>query len=62
MEIKSWLKNIGVGAWSKVGVAILVKGHYNWVYLKKELIEKTDFRYVNKNSGKLKVTLIIFGW
>ena len=41
-----------------MGVATLVSGLQNWLYLKKE----TDFWCADKNSEKPKVTLIIFGW
>ena len=45
-----------------MGVATLVSGYENWLYLRKELMKSTDFWFVDKNPGKPKVTSIIFGW
>ena len=61
-EIKSWLKNIGVGGVFKNGC-----GHSGLRTLKlavsKEGINEINwFLVFGKNSGKPKVTLIIFGW
>ena len=44
-----------------MGVASLVMGLYNWLYLKTEQIESIDFLHAGTNSGKLKVDLIILG-
>ena len=45
-----------------MGVASLVTGLLNWLYLKNELMEWTDFLYADANSRKLKVISIIFWW
>ena len=42
METKSWLKNNQVDM-VKSGLATLVSGHKNLLYLKKEWMELTDF-------------------
>ena len=39
-----------------------IHGTQNCLYLKKELVELTDFLLFDTNSLKLNVTLIIFGW
>ena len=36
--------------------------HKNWLYLKNELMEWTDFLRAVANSGKLKVISMIFDW
>ena len=58
MEIKSWLKNVGVG---------LVKNGCDHFGLKLAVSQNgingiNWFWCVDKNSGNPKVTLIIFGW
>ena len=45
-----------------MGVASLVTGIKNWLYLKNEQKEEIDFLYAGTNSGKLNVDSIIFGW
>ena len=50
------------GHCQKMGVASLVTGIKNWLYLKNEQKEETDFLYAGTNSGKLNVDSIIFGW
>ena len=45
-----------------MGVASLVTGIKNWLYLENEQKEETDFLYAGTNSGKLNVDSIIFGW
>ena len=54
MEIKSLLKNIGVG------VVTLFTGLKNWLLLKKESMKETDFLHANTNLRKFKVNVI--GW
>ena len=59
IEIKSWLKNIGVGM---VINGCAHSGHRTLrlaAYLAKKLMELIGFWFVNVNPGKLKVTLII---
>ena len=57
MEIKSWLTNIGVG---------MVKNECDCFGCRTALVTAikgiTDFWLVDINSGKLKVSVIIFGW
>ena len=60
-ELKVYQKFFG-WAWSEMGVASLVTGLLNWLYLKNELTEWTDFLYADANSRKLKVISIIFWW
>ena len=38
-----------------MGVATLVSGLKNWLYVKKELMEQTDFWGVHENSEKPKI-------
>ena len=45
-----------------MGVASLVTGLENCLYLKNELKEWTDFLHAGADSGKLKVISMIFGW
>ena len=61
MEMKSWLKNVGVGMVKNVyGYSSLVTQK---LALSQEGINVINFFwYVDTNSRKLKVTLIIFGW
>ena len=47
-------------AWSEMGVTSLVTGLKNWLYLKKELMEWTNFLHAGANSVKLKSNLIDF--
>ena len=53
------------GGWgwvlSKTSVASLVTGVYNWLYLKNEQIESTDFMLIVTDSQKLKANQIFFG-
>ena len=56
MEIKSLLKNIGVG------VVTLFTGLKNWLHLEKESMKETDFLHADTNSRKFKVIVIIIGW
>ena len=44
-----------------MNIATLVTGLQNWLYFKKESTEETDFFNADTTSGKLTVTLIIFG-
>ena len=46
--------------WPEVGVASLVMGLYNWLYLENELMEQTDFLHGDANSGKQKVIPMVF--
>ena len=48
--------------WSKMDMASLVTGLWNWLYLKTELMEWTELLHAGTNSGKLKVILMIFEW
>ena len=40
--------------WSKMAVASLFTGHWNWLYLKNELMEWTDVLHAAANSAKLR--------
>lgn len=44
-----------------MGVTTLVIGLQNWLYLKQELMEQTEFFHALVSLGKVKVTSIIFG-
>ena len=55
-------QNIFGWAWPEMGVASLITGLQNWLYLKNELIKLTDFLHGGANSGKQKVVSMIFGW
>ena len=55
-------QNIWGWAWSEMGVANLVTGLLNWLYLKNELMEWTNFLHTGANIGKLKVISMIYGW
>ena len=46
----------------EIGVANLVMGPYNWLYLKNKLMEWTDFLDTAGNSGKVKAISMILGW
>ena len=41
---------------------LLSHGTLNMLYCKNEWMNWDDFLYADANSGKLKITLIIFGW
>ena len=43
-------------------VFTLVNGRKNRLYLKNKFVEEKDFLYAARNSEKLKVAFIIFGW
>ena len=45
-----------------MGVANLVIGPYNWLYLKNKLMEWTDFLDTGGNSGKVKAISMILEW
>ena len=45
-----------------MGVATQVTALQNWLNLKSELMEYTDFVHADTSIGKLKVTYAIFGW
>ena len=45
-----------------MGVASLITGLQNWLYLKNELMKWTDFLHDDANSGKQKVISMIFEW
>ena len=43
-------------------VFTLVNGRKNRLYLKNKFVEQKDFLHAARNSEKLKVAFIIFGW
>ena len=49
-------------AWSEMGLANLVSKLQNWLYLKNEQMELTDFWHAGAYSHKLIGDGTIFGW
>ena len=63
MEIKSWLKKILQSARPKMRVSTLVSRLWSHLAVSEEAIVGINwFLYDGTSSGKLKISLIIFGW
>ena len=59
IHINEKLTKIFGWAWGEMCVASLITGLKNWLYLKSELMEWTDFLHGGVNSGKQKMDVVI---